>query len=114
MGWDQTYYVESLQRFLTRLVDLDLDRLIAEEISRRMKEQHLSIANVEDIGSIDDMYALADPLMRITLSDGRVFVHKKVRQECGDDWGSEDWELRLESEEVVPEKHYHLDYLEKE
>ena len=72
-----------------------------------MAEQGIEVAKTEEIGTVDDMYGPDDPLMRVTLSDGRVFVHKNVRREWGDDWGSEDWELRLEDEKTVTEKKYH-------
>lgn len=107
MSWSQSYYIEQMDRFLTRLVGIDVGKLIAEETARRMAEQGIEVVKIEDIGRIDDMYGPDDPLLRITLSDGRTFIHKNVRSECSDDWGSDDWELCPEDEETVTEKKYH-------
>lgn len=107
MSWSQSYHVEQMDRFLARLVGIDIDKLVADETARRLKERNLEVAKVEDAGRIDDMYGPDEPLARVTLSDGRVFVHKLVRMEGGDDWGHEDWELRPEDEKTVVEKRYH-------
>jgi hypothetical protein len=107
MSWSQSYYIEPVNHFLTRLVGIDVGKLIAEETARRMAEQGIEVVAVEDMGRIDDMYGPDDPLMRVTLSDGRTFVHKNTRREMSDDWGSDDWELRPEDEEIVVKKKYH-------
>ncbi len=106
MSWSQSYFVEQVDRFLARLVDLDIDKLIADETMRRMAERGLRIVKVEDAGRIDDMYGPEESLARVTLSDGRVFVHKLVRSETSDDYGHEDWEFCPEDEETVVEKRY--------
>jgi len=106
MSWDQSYHIEQIDRFLARLVGIDIAKLIADETARRMAEQGIEVAKVEDVGRIDDMFGPEDPLMRVILSDGRVFVHKNTRREWGDDWGHEDWEFRPEDEETVVEKKY--------
>jgi hypothetical protein len=107
MSWDQSYYIEPVNHFLARLVGIDVAKLVAEETARRMAEQGIEVVTVEDMGRVDDMYGPDDPLMRVTLSDGRTFVHKNTHREWGDDWGSDDWELRPEDEETVTEKKYH-------
>jgi len=107
MSWDQSYFVESKQQFLARLVDIDIEKLVSDEIARRMSERGIEVLNAEESGRIDDMFGPPDPLMRITLKDGRTFVHKKVRCIMGDDYGHEDWELRPEGEEIVVERTYY-------
>lgn len=107
MSWDQSYRVETAEQFLARLVGIDIAKLIAEETARRMAERGIKVERVEDMGRIDDMFGPDDPLLRITLSDGRTFVHRLVRSEGGDDWGHDDWELRPEGEEAVVERVYH-------
>jgi hypothetical protein len=107
MSWDQSYHIEQMDRFLARLVGIDVDKLIADETIRRLVEQGITVAKVEDAGQIDDMFGPDESLARVTLSDGRVFVHKLVRSEAGDDWGYENWEFRPEDEETVVEKKYH-------
>lgn len=106
MSWDQTCYVESMTPFLIRLLEIDVPKLIADETARRLEVQGLSVTKVENTGDIDNMYGVSTPLMRVVLSDGRVFVHKLVRSESGDDWGNENWELRPEDEDTVVEKLY--------
>jgi len=107
MSWSQSYYIEQMDRFLARLVGIDVDKLIADETTRRLVEQGIAVAKVEDSGRIDDMFGPDEPLTRVTLSDGRVFVHKLIRSEGGDDWGHEDWELCPEDEKTVTERKYH-------
>jgi hypothetical protein len=94
-----------MNQFLIRLLKIDVSKLIADEMSRRLEAQGLSIAKVEEMTS-DDMFGPSSPLQRVVLSDGRTFVHKLVRSESGDDWGNENWELRPEDEETVVEKLY--------
>jgi hypothetical protein len=109
MSWNQSYHIEQMDRFLARLVGIDVDKLIADETARRMAEQDVQIARVEDMGRVDDMFGPDEPLLRVTLSDGRTFIHRMVRSEGGDDWGHDDWEFRPEDERVVPERVYHGD-----
>jgi hypothetical protein len=109
MSWDQTCHIESIKCFLARLVGINVEKLIADETARRMAEQGIEVAKIEELGPVDDMYG-SYSLMRVTLSDGRTFVHRNIRREWGDDWGSEDWEFRPEDEEIVCDKKYHDPY----
>jgi hypothetical protein len=107
MSWRQSYSIERMDHFLARLVGIDIDKLVSDETARRMRESGIAVAKVEDAGRIDDMFGPDEPLARIALSDGRVFVHRLVRSEAGDDWGHEDWELRPEEDEIVSTRVFH-------
>jgi hypothetical protein len=98
MGWDQEICVESVDQFLQRLVGIDKD-FISKEVKRRMEEMGLAIVNTESLGDVDDYYG-GGMNLRITLSDGRVFIHKRVHTVCSDDWGRDEYELRDEKEDT--------------
>jgi NACalpha-BTF3-like transcription factor len=106
MGWDQEDVTESVSHFLRRLVGIDED-FIAKETAKRMAEMGLTVEKVEDLEGVNVFYG--GKMQRVTLSDGRVFVHKMVRSQCSDDWGRDEYELVPEGEEPKVEMISHCD-----
>lgn len=103
MGWDQNDRAESVDQFLMRLTGIGSD-FLKKEIERRLKKMKLKVVSIEDI---DGNWFCNVVKKKITLSDGRVFVHRIVSSASSDDWGEDYWEFREESE-VIKVQHENL------
>ena len=90
MGWDQSTGCESVEQFLLRELDIDLNALIVKAIAEKLSEKDLTFEAIEDTSRWegDEMSGQFHP-WRIEFSDGRVFVTALTHQQMGDDWGNE-------------------------
>lgn len=94
MSWDQNYSVPSVNELLEQLTKKTSLELLQEEA----KKQGIEILKLESIVLDDGMYEEVTGY-KITLSDGRVFVPKLVKQETANgNWGCDTYEYMLENE----------------
>lgn len=87
MSWDQSHSMEAPNDFFIRLLDIDMEKLIEEKLA----EQGLEVVSIEEVENTEADFFDPVRLMRITLSDGRVFEHKVTHQSNGDDWGHDSY-----------------------
>jgi hypothetical protein len=96
MSWDQSYSVPTVNELLEQLTCKTSLKLLKDELER----QGLQIVKSEEVVLDDGFYQTVTGL-KITLSDGRVFVPKLVKKETANgNWGCDIYEYRLQDEEV--------------
>ena len=93
MSWDQSWAMEDETDFLARLIGFDIRQAIldaAEKQGIRIKTREILHDNPDDFDFATHR--------RLTLEDGRVFEHKLVRSDTGDDWGHDTYRYCLASD----------------
>lgn len=94
MSWDQDYSVPSVESLLEKLTGFNSLELLKEELTC----QGLLIKSEEEVLLDEGMYVEVKGT-KITLSDGRVFVPKLVKQYTADgNYGCDTYRYVLESE----------------
>ena len=90
MGWDQSTIRQDVQSFLLEFLGVDPNELLREVVESKLAEQGISFEVEEDTTTEegDGMYNVFHP-MKITMSDGRVFVQTLTEAVSGDDWGND-------------------------
>jgi hypothetical protein len=95
MSWDQNYSVPSVESLLEKLTGRMSINLLQDEL---LLKQGVGIVNYEEITLDDGMYEDVKGI-KITLSDGRVFVPKLVEKFTSDgNYGNDIYEYCLEGE----------------
>lgn len=97
MGWDQYTSAESVQQFLLRLVEIDVDKLLMDALTAELAKKGITY-KVNEGGSD------ADGDGKVTLSDGREFILECTSETLYDDVGYDHYtyvEKGKEYEKVV-------------
>lgn len=102
MSYSYSCYVEDQKRFLARLLEIDVEELLNNEIAKRLKEKNLGVERVETISEEDPDKILE----RMVLSDGRSFQHRLVKSHGGCNWGTQTFLFVDESTTVEVDREY--------
>jgi len=97
MIWSQNYAVSSFDRLLEMLTGATPTSLLLKELEC----QGLKVKKIDTIVLDDDDYAGKITGLKVTLSNGAVWVHKLVKQYTANgDYGCDYYEWREEKEKV--------------
>ena len=106
MSWDQDYSVPSYLDLLVKLTGKNLEELLMRLTSKNpeklleqeLEKQGLKVVNTEEV-VLDNGYFQVVHGLKVTLSDGRVFVPKLVqRHTANGNYGCDYYEYVLENE----------------